>query len=94
MFSRLRETIRVFKGNVKEFELKEYELKMRAVKRCIIRDLGEAPTFKTVYISSDIAAEMQRRPYIKGEIGVDTTWELIPLKVDTDLRKESVVYVW
>ena len=74
--------------------MQAYELKMRAAKRCIIRHLGTSPEFKVVYISPDIAAEMQRATACKGEIGVDTTWETISLKVDSDLRIGSVVYVW
>ncbi len=78
--------------------MQAYELKIRAVKRCIIRDLGETPEFKAVYVSSDIADEIKRavpsRDGTDCEIGVDTTWETVPLKVDPTLRIGSVVYVW
>lgn len=71
----------------------KWELDMRKIKRCIIRNTG-IKEFKTVYISSDLAEEIKRTTAIKGEIGVDTTFETVPLKVDRELPIGGIVYVW
>lgn len=73
---------------------KEYERRMRSVKRGVIRALGKTPDFTGVYISKDIADVMAENPYLKGKIGEDTTWELVPLKVDLDLPSNTVIYIW
>jgi hypothetical protein len=67
---------------------------MRAVKRSIIRTLGYTPSFTFVYVSNDIAEEIQNTTGVIGLVGDDTTFERIQLKVDHDLPDNSVVYLW
>ena len=74
-------------------KISKWELDMRQIKRCIIRNAG-IKEFKTVYISSDLVEEIKRTTNIKGEVGVDTTFETIPLKVDPELPIGGIVYVW
>jgi hypothetical protein len=82
--------------------IEEYERYMRAVKRGVIKAMGYKPEFTKVIISWDIAAEMKKfvthraeagEPYI-AEIGADTTWETVPLTVDLELPRWSVIYLW
>lgn len=79
---------------VEEFKIYEWELRMRAVKRGIITAIGHAPEFTCVYVSKDIASEMQESTNLKGGVGDDTTFETVPLKVNHDLPTQSVIYIW
>ena len=74
-------------------KMSKWELDMRKIKKCVLRNVGPIE-FKTVYISSDIAKEIKRTGVFKGEIGVDTTFETTPLLVDPELPEGGVVYVW
>jgi hypothetical protein len=87
-------------GQVKMID--EYERYMRSVKRGVIKAMGYEPEFTKVVISWDIAAVMLKNvaqraedgePY-RAEIGTDTTWETVPLTVDPDLPRWSVIYIW
>jgi hypothetical protein len=74
----------------------EWECRMRAIKRSIIKAFGDVspPNFTCVYVSSDIAEEIQRSTKLISEVGHDTTFEQVPLKVDHELPDNSVVYIW
>ena len=71
-----------------------WEIRMRKVKRSIIKALGSAPDFTCVYVSEDMAEDIKKDTGIIGEVGVDTTFETVPLLVDKDLPHGSVVYIW
>ena len=71
-----------------------WEIRMRKVKRSIIKALGGAPDFTCVYVSEDMAEDIKKDTGIIGEVGVDTTFETVPLLVDKDLPYGSVVYIW
>ena len=79
--------------------LKEYELRMRSVKRGVIRALGNTPMFTRVVVSGNIADAMEKNVCHRDadspwNIGEDTTWELVPLTVDHDLPNDTVIYTW
>ncbi len=83
--------------------VQEYEKYMRSVKRGIIKAMGYKPQFTKVVISEDIAAVMEKnvthraadgQAYIAVSIGNDTTWETVPLTVDSELPRWSVIYLW
>ena len=71
-----------------------WEIRMRKVKRRIIEALGSAPDFTCVYVSEDIAEDIKKDTGIIGKVGVDTTFETVPLLVDKNLPHKSVVYIW
>ena len=71
-----------------------WEIRMRKVKRSIIKALDGAPDFTCVYVSEDIAENIKKDTDIIGKVGVDTTFETVPLLVDKDLPYGSVVYIW
>jgi hypothetical protein len=72
----------------------DWERRIRATKRGIFRALGYSPVFTGVYVSEDIAQEIQATTGVIGSVGDDTTFELIPLRVDHELPIKSVVYIW
>ncbi len=75
------------------FEIKEYEKRMRAVKRCVISHSPANTGFDKVLISSDIAEEIAKNPYMHDKDFEDSTWEGVPLRVDENLPTCSVVYI-
>ncbi len=73
----------------------EWELRIRAVKRGVIRALdGCGYEFTSVVISMDIADAIQRDTKIIGTVGKDTTFEGVPLNVDTSLPNQTVLFIW
>ena len=79
--------------------MNDYELRIRAVKRGVIRALGSTPEFTKVVVSANLADEIQKNVCHRdvdnpGKIGEDTTWELVPLTVDHDLPNDTVIYTW
>jgi hypothetical protein len=71
-----------------------WELRMRATKRGIIRVMGNTPEFTAVYVSRDIAEEIQESTGMITKVGKDTTFELVPLKMDGSLPDQTVIYIW
>jgi hypothetical protein len=71
-----------------------WERRMRATKRGIIRAMAYTPEFTAVYVSSDIAEEIQESTEMIVKVGNDTTFELVPLKVDEELPDNTVIYIW
>ena len=71
-----------------------WEMRMRAVKRGIITAMGYAPEFTSVYVSEDIAEVIKQDTKIIATVGTDTTFESVPLKVNTALPSTTVIYIW
>ena len=72
-----------------------WERRMRSTKRGIIRAMGgKAPDFTCVWVSEDIADAIREDTMILSPIGDDTTYELIPLKVDIELPVDTVIFLW
>ena len=72
----------------------QWENHMRKVKRGVIRALRTDVHFTGVYVSRDLADKIQHDTGLIGEVGDDTTFEAIPLKVDNDLPLMTVIYIW
>jgi hypothetical protein len=71
-----------------------WERRIRATKRGIIRAMAYTPEFTAVYVSRDIAEEIQASTEMIVKIGEDTTFELVPLKMDGSLPNQTVIYLW
>ncbi len=71
-----------------------WEVRIRATKSCIRKALGGEPVFTCVYVSEDVAEDIKLHTKIIGTVGVDTTFEGTPLKVDKTLPIKSVIYIW
>jgi hypothetical protein len=71
-----------------------WERRMRATKSGIIRAMAYTPEFTAVYVSRDIAEEIQESTNMIVKIGNDTTFELVPLKTDGELPDNTVIYIW